>query len=138
MSITPTLSFYVRDPVELQIPGKRITSVYHTSANIYPFIFLLTDGCDYGSVATDTRVSPVTCPNSRLYGAGSDSMYQLGIGTNTASKYSFTAGDTTDVLANDAIIGLSLGNQFGVIQKSTGVLYSWGVNNLGQLGGMSL
>ncbi len=88
--------FKAERPVELYIPGKKLTygvlfgpggcimlgSTTPSSStgcyNYAPTSVVVTDGCDYSTLTSTTPTSPVICSNSRLYGVGSNDYSQLG------------------------------------------------------------
>ncbi len=121
-------------PVELYIPGKRITSLHAGGVQPNPYVHIITDGCDY------TQVSPISMPSLKcngtnaVYAYGGNPEYQLGDGTTT-DRYNPPATQVgASVFAGKTIVSVKAGLNFYVALTSTGVLYSWGSGTNYRLG----
>jgi alpha-tubulin suppressor-like RCC1 family protein len=84
---------------------------------------------DWATVSAGTVHSLAVKTNGTLWAWGNGQFGQLGNGAFNSATWTVTQVGT----ANDWLT-VSAGNRFSLAIKTTGTLWSWGLNNLGQLG----
>ncbi len=125
-AINSATSAVIAKPIEIIIPGKKITS-FRINGGYAPVVFFmfLTDGCDY-PLPTLSK-SYAVCPNAvsnQIYTMGYGNGYAAGDGTATL----YIANPKLVPTPNKIFVDVQFGLNFYTALTNTGELYYWGTS----------
>lgn len=84
-------------------------------------------------LATGVTHTLLLTSDGKVYAFGANNYGQLGDGTNT-NRYTPVAVNMSDAIFGKVVVDISAGDNHNLALTSDGRVYSWGRNNLGQLG----
>ncbi len=121
---------YFTTPMEITVPGRKVSYVAISNSNTPTSAIILTNGCSYALRNIALPTSPLTCnANNELYYFGThaslDTMSVPTLVNLPGKKMSLQVGIGSAIFAAKG---------FGTILDSFGTLYSYGSNDDGELG----